>query len=147
MVSMINMYKVFKFLSSAFILSILAVTVKALNNPIGSLTDAQNDSDDKFVYNQDQVSHGVGSVMTYVTTSPTYTGLSVSTTTTANNSLVAGVVIGNTCPASSWCYIRTFGYYPAVKVAVATSAGNLLTPSTTAESACLTRHNQQYNAR
>jgi hypothetical protein len=86
------------------------------------------------VYNEDAVDHAAGSILVYKDGS--YDGVSVSSTTTANNPLVAGVVpVGYTLPASGWGFVQISGYHSAIKIGVANSAGDLLGTSTTADKA------------
>lgn len=103
----------------------------------GAAEDASRSAEYMYVYNADRVSHPVGSVMVFNAPATNYPGLEVSTTTTANNSLVAGVVALNAIPATGWGFIQTYGYHPAVKIAQANTAGDILVTTTTAESSGL----------
>lgn len=116
-------------------------TVKSVSathtNPSLSTTEAKRNANYVYVYNEDAADHEAGDVCIYVLpASATYPGLSVSTTTTANVARVAGVVpYGETLKASKWGRLQTYGYHPAVTIAVANSAGDGLITSTTAEAA------------
>lgn len=87
------------------------------------------------VYNADAVEHTEGTVVVWYD-GTTADGLEVSTTVTANNGLVAGVVPDNyTLPASGWGFIQTSGYHPAIKIQETATAGYTLVTSTTGEKA------------
>lgn len=81
-----------------------------------------------YVLNGDAVDHGVGSVMVWSDAS----AVTVSTTTSADKKTYAGVVAFNTLPASGLGWIQVYGYHSAVKVGVATAAGDGIATSTTA---------------
>lgn len=101
-----------------------------------SLTDGTMNKQTIFVYNQDAVSHSTGSVMCYIVgPSATYPGLSVSTSATAGDGKVAGIVCDRTIQASSWGFIQTRGYTPALKVTGTVAQGDTLMQSATAEKA------------
>ena len=87
------------------------------------------------VYNLDNVAHEVGDVVVWSTASATNMGIEITTTTNANNSLVAGVVVDNDIPAASMGWILTTGYAATVTVTGTVAAGDLLTTSTTGEAA------------
>jgi hypothetical protein len=111
----------------------LSVTVAhAADNTLTS-SDRNGDPSLLYVYNADAVAHSTGTLMVYQA-GGTYPGLSVSTTVTANNGLVAGVVVQNQIAANGWGYIKTKGY-AVVNIAVANTAGDALVTSTTAGSA------------
>lgn len=131
-----------KYWSMGFAFLFVGVLILALNkkseatnsNPIMAQTSALKNANFASVFNQDAVAHAAGSVVIYSSaTVATYPGLSVSTTTTANNPRIAGVVVG-TLPASGWGIIQTYGM-ASVKIAVANSVGDPLATSTTAEQA------------
>lgn len=87
-----------------------------------------------WVYNTDAVAHEAGDVLVWADGSND--GLDVSTTSTFNNKLVAGVVpAGYTLPASNWGFVQTHGYHSGITVGSATAAGDMLATSATAESA------------
>jgi hypothetical protein len=104
-----------------------------LTNPVVSNTDPAGNAQFIWCHNLDAVDHGVGSVVVYSGTSAVLPGVDVSTTTSADSALVAGVVALNTLPASGYGWVQVAGYNSAIKVTVATSAGDILTTSTTAE--------------
>lgn len=100
----------------------------------GRVDDPLRNRDVIAVYNADDVSHSAGSVLVWK--DGTTDGLEVSSTTTANNSLVAGVVpYGVTIAAQSYGLLQTSGYHQAIKIGVANSAGDSLVTSTTGEKA------------
>jgi len=88
------------------------------------------------VYNADTVAHENGDVVVWYD-GTIADGLEISSTTTANNSLVAGVVAdpSGSIPAASWGIIQTVGYNSAITVSVATTAGDVLISTTTGEAA------------
>lgn len=85
------------------------------------------------VKNADDVAHEIGDVVVW--NDGTDDGVEVTTTTTANHGLVAGVVALKDIPASGLGLVQVAGYHSAVTVAVATSAGDTLVTSTTGEAA------------
>lgn len=107
------------------------------SNPVMAQTDYRRNANYIRVYNEDDVAHEAGDVLIYVLpASATYDGLSVSTTTSASVGRVAGVVpVGETLKASSWGRLQTYGYHPAVTIAVANSEGAELITSSTGEAA------------
>lgn len=111
----------------------LAVSARAYQFGGGTTnTDEERNQELLWVLNADAVDHAAGSVVVWADS--TYDGVTVATTTTANSKLMAGVVpYGYTLPASGWGWIQVKGYHPAIKVSVATSAGDGLSTSTTAE--------------
>jgi hypothetical protein len=86
------------------------------------------------VYNADNVAHEVGDVVVW-TDGSVSDGVEVTTTTTANNSLVAGVVVDADIPAASWGWIQTMGYHATVTVTGTVTAGDQICTSTTGEAA------------
>lgn len=101
---------------------------------ISDNTDANRHRQLLWVYNSDDVAHENGDVVVWKDGSVA-DGLEISTTTSAQNSLVAGVVAPATIAASSWGFIQTHGYHSAITIGVANSAGDCLTTSTTGEAA------------
>jgi hypothetical protein len=85
-----------------------------------------------YVYNPDAVAHENGDVVVWYDGS-LVDGLEVSTTTSASNKLVAGIVYPDTIAAQSWGTVMVYGYHPAINIGVANSAGDCLGTSTTAE--------------
>ena len=85
------------------------------------------------VFNDDAVAHEVGDVVVWSDGSTHDDGIEITTTTTAHNNLVAGVVALYDIPGNSFGYIQTSGYHAAVTIGVANSAGDALVTSTTAE--------------
>ena len=102
--------------------------------PSGGLTDATRNRQLLFVYNSDNVTHEVGDVVVWYDGS-TADGLEISTTATANNGLVAGVVAQADIAATTWGFIQVKGYHSAVTIGVANTAGDSLITSTTGEAA------------
>ncbi len=105
----------------------------ALSNPVGSQTDPAINAEYIMVINNDTLAHEVGDVLVYVDS--TYDGINVSSTTTAANPLVAGVVAVADIPASGAGLLQVSGYHSGVTVGVAVTAGDSLTTSTTGEAA------------
>lgn len=120
-----------------FLLALMSIASSAharFSNPALANTDEERNAVYEWVYNSDDVAHEAGDVVVYK--DGTYDGVEISTTTTANNALVAGVVAyGETCAATSWCKIQVAGYHPAVTISVANSARDALVTSTTGEGA------------
>jgi hypothetical protein len=85
------------------------------------------------VHNEDNVAHEVGDVVVW--SDNTHDGVDVTTTTSANAPLVAGVVAIKDIPASGYGLVQVAGYHSAVTISVANSAGDALVTSTTGESA------------
>ncbi len=83
------------------------------------------------VYNEDNVAHEVGDVVVYKDGS--YDGVSISTTASRNNALVAGVVAFKDIPAASWGIIQIAGYNSTVTCDTSVSAGDSLITSATGE--------------
>jgi hypothetical protein len=100
-------------------------------SPINNQTDAARHAQYLVVRNTDDVAHEVGDVVVWKDS--TNDGVDISTTTTAGDKLVAGVVALNDIPASSWGFIQTHGYHSGITVDVATAARDLLKASGTAE--------------
>ncbi len=104
------------------------------SGPIGDIDNADRNATWAFVYNNDTVAHEAGDVLVWADGS--HDGLDVSSTTTANNGLVAGAVpSGQTLAASSWGWLQTSGYHPAITIGVANAAGDWLVTSSTPEAA------------
>ena len=101
---------------------------------ISTNTDAGRNTIKLWVYNADNVAHENGDVVVWYD-GTLADGLEVSTTTTANNSLVAGVVYPDTISATAWGFIMVRGYHSAITTTGTVAAGDLLTTSTTGESA------------
>lgn len=125
-------------LFSAFLgmgLSFSSPSWARFGNPALANTDEERNAVYLDVYNSDDVAHEEGDVVVF--NDGSYDGIQVSTTTTANNSLVAGVVApGVTCAASSWgCKIQIAGYHPAITIAAGVTAGDGLVTSSTGEAA------------
>jgi hypothetical protein len=105
-------------------------------NPALPRTSAERNAEFLVVYNADGVAHEVGDVLIWSDGS-TADGLEVTTTTTANNPLVAGVVVTRTIPATDWGIMQTRGYHSGVTISVANSAGDPLVTGTTAEASTI----------
>lgn len=86
-----------------------------------------------WAYNSDNVAHEKGDVVVYF--DGTNDGIEFSTTTTANNGLVMGVVANDTIAATSYGWIQKRGYHSGITIGVANSAGDSLVTSTTGEAA------------
>lgn len=113
--------------------SLAGLSVGAYQFGGGSVnTDEERNQIKIQVYNTDNVAHEVGDVLVWKDGSIS-DGVEVSSTTTANNSLVAGVVVDNTIAATSWGWIQTSGYHGSITVTGTVTAGDLLTTSTTGE--------------
>lgn len=124
-----------KFLLSLIAVAGLAYYVSAEPSTIGRIDDASRNATYLTVYNEDVVDHEAGDVLIYKS-GGTYPGLSVSTTTSANDSKVAGVVpSGTTLAASSWGLMQVSGYHSGVTIGVSVSTGDALVTSTTGEAA------------
>lgn len=120
-------------LAGLFSTAILVQKGKAFQlQSVAKDTSAVDHVEVQSVYNLDNVAHEVGDVVIWADGSRV-DGKEISTTTTANHPLVAGVIYGETCAATSDCLIQTRGYHAAITVAVATSAGDPLVTSTTGE--------------
>lgn len=111
------------------------VSLYALNNPVAFQTDPVGNAEYIYVYNSDNVTHEVGDVVVYF--DGTYDGVEISTTTTANNALVAGVVAIKDIPATSWGLVQVYGYHGTITTDGSVAAGDTLVTSTTGE-ACMT---------
>ena len=127
--------KIVLFIATLGIVGLLGSRVSAYQQGgAAGTTDAGRAVELLWVHNDDAVAHEAGDVVVWHDGS--YDGIGVSTSVTANSSLVAGVVpYGYTLPASDWGFIQTHGYHPAITIAVANSAGDSLVTSTTAEAA------------
>lgn len=99
-------------------------------NP-SEVTDATRYNKLLRVYNADNVAHENGDVVVWQYDA--VYGLEITTTTSANNALVAGVVYPNTIAAGGFGTIMVYGYHPAVTIGVANSSGAVLITSTTGE--------------
>lgn len=98
---------------------------------VGDQTDGGRNAEYLWVYNEDDVAHEEGDVLVYK--DGNYDGVSVSSTTTRNNALVAGVVAIRDIPAQSWGFIQIAGYHPAVTCDTSVAAGDSLITSATGE--------------
>jgi hypothetical protein len=116
----------------AFVVLVPVLAFARLQNPIGSATDPAINAEYINVRNADNVTHEVGTVVVFKANA-TYPGVDITTTTTANNSRVAGVIANYDCAASASCLVQVSGYHSAVFVGVATSTGDALVTSTTGE--------------
>jgi hypothetical protein len=96
-----------------------------------SLTSGDRNGNRIYVYNSDAVSHSTGTLVIYTNGGGTYPGISISTSITANDGLVAGVIVEKTIAANGWGWIQTRGY-AVVNIGVANTAGDSLVTSTTA---------------
>lgn len=112
--------------------SLLVFGVAAHAAPAGAFGDP-TDTLNQYVYveNADAVAHEVGDIVVWSDIST----MKVSTTASASDNLVAGVVAHNDLPASGKGFIQTYGYHPGVTVGVATAVGDMLVTSTTEEAA------------
>lgn len=99
---------------------------------ISSNTDAGRHRQLLWVYNPDLVAHETGDVVVW-TDGSIADGLEITTTTTANHGLAAGVVAVQDIPASSWGFIQTHGYCESINVTGTVAAGDALVTSGTAE--------------
>lgn len=79
------------------------------------------------VYNGDVLAHEDGDVLVWK--DGTYDGVEVSTTTTENNALVAGVAFGDIA-AGGWGWLQTHGYHDSVTVGTVAAGDSLVTGST-----------------
>jgi len=113
-------------------LSVTAVRAYQDNPILGQLDSGRNHRHIE-VLNADNVAHEVGDVLVWK--DGTYDGIEVSSTTTANNGLVAGVVCEREMPANGVGFIQVQGYHSAITIGVANSAGDSLVTSTTGEAA------------
>lgn len=127
-----------KLLSTLAIVLGLSVGLKAdvWVGGAGAQTDVTRNNKLVWVYNSDTVAHENGDVVVWF--DGTTDGLEVSTTTTANSKLVAGVVYPNTIEAQTWGSVMIYGYHPAVTIGVANAAGDCLGTSTTGEATGIT---------
>lgn len=103
-----------------------------LSNPIGAQTDPAVNNVYMQVYNADNVTHEVGDVVVWYDGSLT-DGIEITTTTTANNSLVAGVVDIKDISATSYGLILVSGYTDDLATDTNVAAGDNLVTSTTGE--------------
>jgi hypothetical protein len=101
-----------------------------ITNP-GQTTDTAKYNKLLRVYNADTVAHENGDVVVWQYDA--VYGLEITTTTSANNPLVAGVVYPDTIAAGGWGTIMVYGYHPAVTIGVANASGDVLVTSTTGE--------------
>ncbi len=99
---------------------------------ISSNTDAGRHAQLEWVYNSDVLAHETGDVVVWKDGSVA-DGLEVSTTTTANHGLVAGVVVDRTIDAAGWGFIQTHGYCNSINVTGTVAAGDPLVTCTTGE--------------
>lgn len=114
--------------------SIAGLSAWAYQFGSGSMnTDEERHRQVLWVYNADNVAHEDGDVVVW-TDGSLADGLEISTTSTANNGLVAGVCLGD-IPANSWGWLLTRGYHDSITIGVANSAGDALVTSSTAEAA------------
>mgnify|MGYP001576053910 CR=1 FL=1 len=134
------MYK--KVLGLTGLLSLAALLYVGINsfkgeayqlNSVGRDIDSERNREVIWVYNSDNVAHEVGDVVVWFDGSTQDDGIEISTTTTANNGLVAGVVALYDIPATSWGFIQTRGYHSGVTIGVSNSAGDSLVTSGTGE--------------
>jgi hypothetical protein len=127
----------FVFLAGLMLTAIDTQQAVALHiNPSLKDTDALRHRVLLWVYNADNVAHEDGDVVVW-TDGSVADGLEITTTTTANNGLVAGVVAPDTIAATAYGFIQLSGYHDGVTIGVANSAGDSLVTSTTGESAGL----------
>lgn len=87
------------------------------------------------VYNSDTDAKEVGDVVVWKDGSTFGDGMEITTTTTANNGLVAGVICEHTISGNGWGFVQTHGYHSGITIGVANSAGDSLVTSGTAEAA------------
>ena len=121
-------------LASAFVIAAAVGTHSvAFQFGSGSMnTDEQRHRQLLWSYNADVVAHEDGDVVVWNDGS-IQDGVEIETTTTANNGLVAGVVLGDIA-ATSWGWVQTHGYHDSITVGTV-SAGDSLVTSTTGEQA------------
>lgn len=102
------------------------------SNPIQSDSSPASHAEYQHVFNEDGGTHEVGDVVVWASTATNgTTGLSISTTVTEGDPLVAGVVVENDIPANSWGKIQTRGYNAAVNITGnCLVAGDLITSTT-----------------
>lgn len=99
---------------------------------IGLNTDAERNRELLWVYNADNVAHEVGDVVVW-TDGSISDGVEITTTTTGNNGLVAGVVAMSDIPATTWGFIQTHGYHSGITITGSVAAGDSLVTSGTGE--------------
>lgn len=124
------------FIGLVTVTTAISTGVKALiNNPIGAQTDPQINAEYVNARNSDNVAHEVGDVVVWKDS--TYDGIDISTTTTAANPLVAGVVafadMGVSGAATQYGLIQVYGYNSTVATDTNVAAGDVLITDTTAE--------------
>ncbi len=126
-------FQIVGFVTSLTVCAMVARLFAAYGNPIQDATQGESTAEFISVYNADDVTHEVGDVVVFAANS-TY-DLAITTTTTANNGLVAGVIAGQDCAAATFCRVQVAGYHGGVTIGVANSAGDSLVTSTTGEAA------------
>lgn len=99
---------------------------------ISQNTDAGRHAQLLWVRNADNVAHEDGDVVVW-TDGSVADGLEISTTTTGNNGLVAGVVAQTSIAAGEWGFIQTHGYHGSIQVTGTVAAGDSLVTSSTGE--------------
>lgn len=112
-------------------LALLLGSVMAHAQTAGSATDPSNRAEYIYVHNTDALVHEVGTILVWKDS--TYDGVDVSSTVSANNALVAGVVAIRDIPASGWGFIQVYGYHATVATDGNVTAGDSLVTSTTGE--------------
>ena len=106
-----------------------------LSNPaLGQLAEERN-AEYLVIYNENGLALEVGDVVIFVSTASSsgILGISISTTVTEGDPQVAGVVVGNDIPATSWGKIQVRGFCPAVNITGSSTVGGALMTSSTAE--------------
>lgn len=126
-------FRLVGFASSILALAIAGRVYAAYMNPIMDATSPQATAEYITVINGDTVTHEIGDVVVFATDT-TY-GIKITTTTTANNGLVAGVIAQKDCASGDLCVVQVRGYHAGVTIGVANSAGDALVTSTTGEAA------------
>lgn len=122
--------KLFRFMVVMGFIGVASLAA-ALDNPIGLATNSEINARYIQVRNSDNVTHEVGDVVVYV--DGTNDGIDITTTTTANNALVAGVVAVKDIAAGAYGLVQVYGLNTSVATDGNVTAGQALVTSTTGE--------------
>lgn len=123
--------------NAALLLSLMGAVAVHARSGSGDATETSGGRNvvKEWVYNSDANDHAAGAVVIYTSGGGTYPGVSVTTTTSANSGLVAGVVVDRTLPGNGWGFIQVTGYCATVNVDFDVTAGDTLVTSTTSAKA------------
>ena len=97
------------------------------NDQLGA-TDPANTAEYVTAYNLDTVAHEIGDVV--ISSFSTTYGVGITSTTTANDAQVLGVIALKDCASGALCTVQVYGYHSAVTVGTVAVGDSLVTSST-----------------